>query len=82
VEILWGSRNLEKIRAHGLEPDEVESAFDAPDWATIPSDMEYRMIGEGTTHTGKLIRVIYVETEDGAYPITAFPLRARQRRTP
>ena len=39
------------------------------------------MIGEGTTHTGRLIRVIYAETEDGLYPITAFPLRSRQRRT-
>lgn len=82
MKLLWGVRNLEKIRAHGLEPEEVESAFDASDWAEIPSEMAYRMVGEGTTHTGKLIRAIYAETEDGPYPITVFPIRLRQRRTP
>jgi hypothetical protein len=73
---------LEKIRAHGLEPEEVETAFEAEDWATLPSDMPYRFVGEGTSHTARLIRVIYAETEDGNYPITAFPIRIRQRRTP
>ena len=79
--LLWGSRNLEKIRAHGLEPEEVESAFEAIDWATEPSDLSFRTIGEGTSLTGKLIRVIYAETADRPYPITAFPIRSRQRRT-
>ena len=82
MELLWGQRNLEKIRAHGLEPEEVETAFEAEDWATLPSDMPYRFVGEGTSHTARLIRVIYAETEDGNYPITAFPIRIRQRRTP
>jgi hypothetical protein len=26
--------------------------------------------------------VIFAETDDGLYPITAFPIRSRQRRTP
>jgi hypothetical protein len=26
--------------------------------------------------------VIFAETDDGFYPITAFPIRSRQRRTP
>jgi len=82
VEIFWGFSNLGKIGANGLDPGEVESAFDALDWAAIPSEMEYRMVGEGITHTGKLIRVVYAETEDGPYPITAFPIRLQQRRTP
>jgi hypothetical protein len=82
VEVLWGHRNLEKIQAHGLEPEEVETAFNADDWATAPSELPYRFIGEGTSHSGRLVRVIYAETEDGLYPITAFPIRLRQRRTP
>lgn len=82
MELLWGQRNLEKVRAHGLEADEVETAFDAEDWATTPSELPFRLIGEGTSHTKRLIRVIYAETEDGNYPITAFPIRIRQRRTP
>jgi len=27
MHLLWGLRNLEKIRDHGLEPEEVESAL-------------------------------------------------------
>jgi len=82
LELLWGRRNSEKVRAHGLEPEEVETAFDAADWATIPSDRPYHLVGEGTSHTERLIRVIYAETADGNYPRTAFPIRIRQRRTP
>ena len=82
MELLWGQRNSEKVRAHGLEPEEVETAFDAEDWATIPSDRLYRLVGEGTSHTERLIRVSYAETADGNDPITAFPIRIRQRRTP
>jgi uncharacterized DUF497 family protein len=82
LELLWGNRNLEKISSHGLDTTEVETAFDADDWATIPSDRPYRLTGEGTAHTGRLIRVVYAETADGYYPITAFPIRLGQRRTP
>jgi len=82
VKLLWGHRNLEKIRTHGLEPEEVEAVFDSDDWGTVPSELPYRLIGEGTSHTDRLIRVIYAETEDGLYPITAFPIRFRQRKTP
>jgi len=82
MHLLWGVRNLEKIQAHGLEPDEVESVFDSEDWASVSSDVPYRFIGEGTSHAGRLVRVIFAETEDGLYPITAFPIRSRQRRTP
>ncbi len=81
MHLLWGLRNLEKIRDHGLGPEEVESAFDSEDWASAPSDVPFRFVGEGTDHTGRLIRVIYAETDDGIYPITAFPIRPRQRRT-
>ena len=52
VELLWGHRNLEKIQAHGLEPEEVETSFDADDWATAASELPYRFIGEGTSHSG------------------------------
>jgi uncharacterized DUF497 family protein len=82
MRLLWGQCNLEKIRAHGLDQAEVESAFDSQDWGTKPSELPYRKIGEGTTQTGRLIRVVFCETEDGPYPITAFPIRHRQRRTP
>ena len=82
MHLLWGTRNLEKIRAHGLKPEDVESALDSEDWATTPSDEPYRFIGEGTNHSGRLIRMVYAETDDGLYPITAFPIRTRQRRTP
>ena len=81
MKLLWGHRNLEKIRAHGIETEEVEAVFDAADWGTVPSELPYRLIGEETSPTRRLIRVIYAETEDGIYPITAFPIRLRQRRT-
>ena len=80
MKLIWGSRNLQKIEAHGLSREEVESAFDSEDWGTYPSDRAYRFIGEGTVMTGRLIRVIFAETDDGPYPITAFPIRIRQRR--
>ncbi len=82
MKLLWGQRNLEKVQAHKLEPSEVESAFDADDWATAASEKPYRIVGEGTSHTSRLIRVIFAETDDGLYPITAFPIHRRQRRTP
>lgn len=80
MRLVWGQRNLEKIQAHGLDKTEVESAFDSTDWGATPSELPYRMIGEGTTHTGRMIRVVFAQTEDGPYPITAFPIRPGQRR--
>ena len=82
MRLLWGSRNMDKIRSHGLEPGDIESAFDAEDWAHVPSDVSFRFVGEGTTTSGRLIRVVFAETADGLYPITAFPIRPRQWRTP
>ena len=60
----------------------MEAVFDAPDWTEGQSEMPLRIIGEGTTPGGRLLRVIYAETEDGLFPITAFPIRPRRRRTP
>jgi uncharacterized DUF497 family protein len=82
MKLVWVSRNIEKVEAHGVTPADVEAVFDAPDWATAPSERPYRTIGEGTTPEGRLLRVIYAETEEGPFPITAFPIRSRQRRTP
>jgi uncharacterized DUF497 family protein len=76
----WTERNLGKIKAHGLDSNDVESAFDSPNWAIAPSDLAFRWVGEGSTYNGRLIRVIYAETEDGPYVITAFPIRTQQRR--
>ena len=81
MELVWGTRNLEKIEAHGLSAEEVESVFDAEDFGSMASEEPYRFIAEGTAFTRRLIRVIYSETGDGLYPITAFPIRPRQRRT-
>ena len=78
--LIWTERNLEKIKVHGLGINDVESAFDSTDWAIVPSDLPFRWIGEGTTDSGRLIRVIYAETDDGPYVITAFPIRSQQRR--
>ena len=46
MRLVWGRRNLEKIQAHGLSSAEVESAFDAKDWATTASDKPYRFVGK------------------------------------
>jgi len=81
MELVWGTRNREKVEAHGLSIEEVESVFDSGDFGTMPSEEPYRFIAEGTAITNRLIRVIYAETGDGLYPITAFPIRAKQRRT-
>ena len=78
--LVWTERNLEKIKAHGLDVNDVESAFEASNWAAIPSELPFRWVGEGSTYKGRLIRVIYAETEDGPYVITAFPIRPQQRR--
>ena len=82
MRLIWVPRNTEKEEAHGLTPAEVEAAFDAPDWTEGPSAMPLRTIGEGTIPGGRQLRVIYAETEDGLFPITAFPIHPRQRRTP
>lgn len=81
MDLVWGSRNLEKIEAHGLSAEEVESVFDSDDFGSMPSEEPHRFIAEGTSVRKRLIRVIYAETGDGLYPITAFPIRPRQRRT-
>lgn len=78
--LFWTERNSEKIKTHGLDLNDVETAFDSSDWAVIPSDVPYRWIGEGTTYKGRIIRVIYAETDDGPHVITAFPIRTKQRR--
>ena len=78
--LVWTERNLEKIKVHGLDINDVESAFESSNWAIAQSDMPFRWVGEGTTDKGRLIRVIYAETDDGPYVITAFPIRTQQRR--
>jgi hypothetical protein len=78
--LFWTERNLEKIKAHGLDANDVESASESSNWAIIPSELPFRWVGEGSTYKGRLIRVIYAETEDGPYVITAFPIRTQQRR--
>ena len=81
MKMVWVSRNIEKVEAHGVTPAEVEAVFDAPDWIQGPSELPHRIIGEGTTPQGRLLRVIFAETPDGPFPITAFPIRPNQRRT-
>ena len=78
--LVWTERNIEKIKVHGLDINDVESAFESTSWAIVPSDMPFRWVGEGATYKGRLIRVIYADTDDGPYVITAFPIRTQQRR--
>jgi len=82
VKLIWVVRNREKVEAHGVTPSEVEAVFDAEDWLTGPADMPTRLLGEGTTPEGRLLRMIFADTEDGLFPITAFLIRLKQRRTP
>jgi len=82
MRLIWVARNIEKVEAHGVTPSEVEAVFDAEDWLTGPADLPSRSLGEGTTPEGRLLRVLFAESEDGIFPITAFPIRPKQRRTP
>jgi uncharacterized DUF497 family protein len=82
MRLIWHPRNIEKVEAHAVTVAEVEAVFDASDWATRDAELPYRHLGEGTTPEGRVLRVIFVDTEDGFMPITAFPIRHRPRRTP
>ncbi len=82
MKLIWVSRNTEKVEDHGVTSDEVEAGFDAPDWTEGPSEMPLRTMGEGTAPGGRLLRMVFAETEDGIFPTTAYPVRPRQRRTP
>ena len=82
MRLLWVARNMENVEAHGVTPSEGEAVFDAVDWLTGPADLPTRLLGEGTTPEGRLLRVVFADTEDGFFPITAFPIRQKQRRTP
>jgi hypothetical protein len=47
MRLIWVTRNMEKVEAHGVKPSEVEAVFDAPDWLTGPADIPFRHLGEG-----------------------------------
>jgi hypothetical protein len=63
----WIEWNLEKIEAHGLEAEEVESAFDRVYKLDERSDPSFRMYAE--TRAGRRIWVIWrYDREDDEIP--------------
>ena len=77
MRFIWNTENIEHIARHDLTQDQVEAAFDAPDFGCQPSRGAKR-IGEGTIDIG-LVRIAYYCDADEVLPVTAH--RIRRRRT-
>jgi uncharacterized DUF497 family protein len=75
--IHWGTWNTEHIADHGVSREVVEAVLSSPDFEAIETEFAARYVGEGTFED-RLYRVIYMETQEGIYPISAFKVRKRR----
>ena len=75
--IIWGVWNTEHISDHSVPMADVEAVMGAPDFEATETEFPFRFVGEGTLG-GRLYRVVFMETREGLYPITAFKVRKRR----
>lgn len=76
-KIIWGAWNTEHISDHSVSMAEVEAVMGALDFEVIETEFPFRFVGEGRLGD-RLYRVVYMETQEGLYPITAFKVRKRR----
>ena len=79
---LWDKFNRRKVRAHGIEPEEVEQALLN---RAIPiheqdADGEQRWLYYGETDARRLIAVVATDIGDDLRVVTAYPLGTLQKR--
>jgi len=81
VRITYGAHAIDMMAERGLDREWIERTLIAPD-ATEPDPTHpervraFRAVPE---RDGRILRVIYVPTEDGARVVTAFLDRNRRR---
>jgi hypothetical protein len=78
----WDPNNLRKIRAHGIEREEVEWALlhdPVPIYEQVVEG-EFRFVYYGETRNGRLLAVVFTERGDKLRVVTAYGLDAGQRR--
>ena len=78
----WDRNNLRKIRAHGIEREEVEQTLENDPIPIHEQDVEgeRRFVYYGETNRGRSIAVIVTERGDAIRVVTAYDLDAGQRR--
>ena len=85
VEFDWDEHNIARVRRHGLEPDDVEEAFEDPERrstsARQPDRSERRYGLTGRTEAGRLITAYFVRRHLKIRVITARDADVSERRS-
>ena len=78
----WDRNNLRKIRAHRINPDEVEQALSNHPILIYEQDVEGepRYVYYGETDAGRLLAAVLAERDDMIRVVTAYDLDAGQKR--
>lgn len=78
----WDENNLRKIRAHRIEPEEVEQGLSSSPIPIYEQDVqgELRYVYYCETNLGRLLAVIVVERGEQIRVVTAYDLDAGQKR--
>ena len=78
----WDRNNLRKIRAHRIEPEEVEQGLSNVPILIYEQDVqgELRYVYYCETDSGRLLAVIVIERGERIRAVTAYDLDAGQKR--
>jgi len=78
----WDKHNRRKIRAHRIDPGEVEQALSNDPIAVYDQDVEgeTRYVYYGETDAGRMLAVVLTERGERIRVITAYGLDAGQKR--
>ena len=78
----WDRNNLRKIRAHRIEPEEVQEALSSAPILIYEQDVqgEARYVYYCETASERLLAVVLVERDDKIRVVTAYDLDAGQKK--
>jgi uncharacterized DUF497 family protein len=78
----WDRNNLRKIKAHRVEPQEIEQALSREPILIYEQDVggEARYVYYGETENLRLLAIVLTERENRIRVITAYDLDAGQKR--
>ena len=79
MEFDWDDANTAHVRAHGVEPSEVEEVLNSNPEAElvfVTEDGEERYNAAGFTKAGRELEVKFTNRHEKLRPITAFPKEA------
>lgn len=79
----WDENNLRKIRAHRIQPEEIEHGLSNGPILIYEQDVEgeLRYVYYCETAAGRLLATILIERGDRIRVVTAYDLDAGQKRT-